>query len=82
MRSKFQRRHYNAVADILRDAAPIAAYDSANARWSVIVEAFIMLFKADNPHFQPQRFRDACDPPRWEATAAGKEELLKKRRAS
>lgn len=69
MKPKFQPRHHEAVADILKDAkAP--AY---------IIEAFAMLFACDNPHFQPQQFRDACDPPRWEATAAGKEELLKQR---
>lgn len=83
MNPKFERRHYNAVADVLKHAAPILAYDAANAKWSAIVEAFIMMFKADNPNFKPQRFRDACDPPRWEATAAGREALLKgTRRAS
>lgn len=50
----FQRRHYAKVAAIINDC-PVAA----ETRGYLIVR-FAMVFHADNPRFNLNRFRDAC----------------------
>jgi hypothetical protein len=51
----FARRHYQAVACVLRDAR----YLDGDAR-SQLVTAFAELFAEDNERFQPDRFREAA----------------------
>jgi hypothetical protein len=51
----FQRRHYEAIATIMRDAMPDK--DGCYAR---IMERFIKMFREDNPNFDENRFRIAC----------------------
>ena len=51
----FARRHYQAVANVLRDAR----YLDSEAR-SQLVSDFVGMFGADNERFKPERFRDAA----------------------
>lgn len=54
-RSKFARRHYVAIADVLaREVAPVINQDA----FDTVVLELIRLFKADNPQFKPDYFRD------------------------
>ena len=73
---KFERRHYKAIANVISQAA---SYDGeATCQLDMVIQNFVDLFRADNPSFQPVRFRDACNgAPRYEITTAGKEALLK-----
>ena len=50
--SKFQKRHYEAVARVLRDG------DFGPKH----VKAFALMFAHDNPSFNDSRFIDACTP--------------------
>lgn len=67
--SKFQHRHYKAVADVLRRhldevrANPTILPD----RFCTLIDAnrcigilFATMFTEDNPRFDAQRFQDAC----------------------
>jgi len=61
--SGFQKRHYETVAELLRIAFKREACDTAAiAAVENIRDDFVATFKADNPRFDPQRFRDACKP--------------------
>lgn len=48
--SKFQRRHYEAIAEIL-------GYTAEKQARKFITEQFVRMFKRDNPNFNPDRFR-------------------------
>lgn len=50
--SKFQQRHYEAIADLLRKDAELVDPDLA--------EHFIEMFKQDNERFKEDRFRKAA----------------------
>jgi hypothetical protein len=61
--SAFQKRHYEAVAELLRIAFKREACDVAGiAAVEAIRDDFIATFKADNSKFDPGRFREACKP--------------------
>lgn len=49
--SKFQRRHYEAIAELL-------GYMADEISRAFVVEQFIVMFKRDNSRFQPDRFRE------------------------
>jgi hypothetical protein len=53
--SIFARRHYTAVAGLLRDARYLDDDDR-----SALVSDFVDLFADDNERFRPDRFRDAA----------------------
>ena len=83
MRHKFQRRHYQAVADVIRKSPVYTGGSEQQTLLSVqqmecLIERFCDMFEADNPDFRPARFRDACGGgPAFEVTIEGKAELLK-----
>jgi len=53
------RKDYNKAASIARDA-----YKGEAKCYEAIVEAFVELFRGDNPRFDANRFRTACEPER------------------
>ena len=62
--TKYQRRHYNDVANILRKNKPI--YDMSRSEyiarldtWADIVDNFVELFGNDNSNFDSDRFISA-----------------------
>ena len=64
MNSKFQKRHYVAIADVLaREIAPVINEDDFG---TVLIE-FVRLFRSDNARFKPDRFTDyvAKQMPAW-----------------
>jgi hypothetical protein len=59
----FQRRHYQAVAEILSNAGRDANRTGDLFAVSIvenIIERFEDMFKADNPRFSVSRFSDAA----------------------
>lgn len=57
---KFQKRHYAAIADVLRKAA-LRPNDSPAEALSDLEQDFADLFRADNYKFSPGKFFAACD---------------------
>jgi hypothetical protein len=61
------RKDYEKAADIARDLGLIRGHglkwrpvnESERAK---VVDAFVRLFKGDNPRFQEEKFRFACQP--------------------
>jgi hypothetical protein len=53
----FTRRHYCAIAGLIRDAA----YLEPETR-TLLVSELSVLFAGDNERFQPDRFREAATP--------------------
>jgi hypothetical protein len=53
----FARRHYCAIAGVIRDAGYL---DSGTG--DRLVSEFCDLFDSDNARFSPARFRAACEP--------------------
>jgi hypothetical protein len=51
--SKYQRRHYQLIADILSQIQPRKAREK-------LVRKYCLIFAADNQNFSPQKFREAC----------------------
>jgi hypothetical protein len=60
-RCKFQRRHFAAIAEIIRKARLRPNDDVAEAI-DDLEQDFADLFRADNPRFEAPRFYAACDP--------------------
>ena len=52
--SKFQRRHYEAIAEVL-------GYIPDEGSRTYVVESFVRMFKRDNVNFRPDRFRERVD---------------------
>ena len=48
--SKFQRRHYEAIAEVL-------GYTAEKRVRNLLTEEFVAMLKRDNPNFSPDRFR-------------------------
>tara|TARA_R100000152_G_C6604929_1_gene60755 strand:+ start:361 stop:549 length:189 start_codon:yes stop_codon:yes gene_type:complete len=48
--SKFQRRHYEAIAEVL-------GYTAEKRVRDLLTEQFVRMLKRDNPNFSPDRFR-------------------------
>ena len=58
--SNFQRRHYNAIVEVL------AIFHSKGVfSIDVLDEEFIAMLKADNPNFNEAKFRAAIESKRW-----------------
>jgi len=59
----FAKRHYETIAEAMQQACPAAHWDAnKRAQFDVTVTALCAMFKSDNPQFQPERFRTACEP--------------------
>jgi hypothetical protein len=61
MSSRFQKRHYTAVAAILRRAAA-RPNDSVQECLADLTQDFAALFRGDNPDFQSVKFIEATTP--------------------
>jgi hypothetical protein len=59
--SRFARRHYNAVAALLRENQPTADDVAPGELWGMIRDSFSRMFMRDNPRFDRFRFEDACE---------------------
>jgi hypothetical protein len=60
MNTKFQRRHYDAIAKLIAD---MRRDDIGNPIvWTKIKKRFGDMFIDDNPNFNPARFEEACEP--------------------
>lgn len=57
--SKFQKRHYEAVAALLANQNPGINWDGYDM-WEKIVWQFCEDFKEDNPNFNIHKFLEAC----------------------
>ncbi len=63
-KSKFQQRHYEIIAQIMNDVAPLDKGKS-ETRFEYrerIIRALCAAFAEDNSHFNEDRFRVACVP--------------------
>lgn len=65
--SKFQQRHYEAIAEALQSPTAHNAVDPAFAEgWHAAVSAIKVdlaeMFQSDNYHFMRDRFMRACEP--------------------
>jgi hypothetical protein len=60
-RVKFQRRHFAAIAEIIRQAR-LRPNDDVAETIDDIEQDLADLFRADNPRFEAPRFYAACDP--------------------
>jgi len=60
------RKDYELIAKIMRDTRPTADsgdhYHNVGTmdEWLYVIETAVLAFHADNPKFQPDRFRKAC----------------------
>lgn len=66
MASKFQKRHYEAIAQALQAAHPLkgspADNDLENFRWFVCRNEIARMLERDNSDFKRGRFEAACEP--------------------
>lgn len=65
MKSKYQRRHYEDLARILRylrDASYPCTVSHSDVWWTLtrVEGELVELFEADNPKFEADRFRQAA----------------------
>ena len=74
----FERRHYEAVAEVLRLARQ-RPNSSAAECLDDLVEDFIALFSRDNSAFRAGTFRDATEPKRGRPPAKLKRDHAKRR---
>jgi hypothetical protein len=51
-----QKRHFQAIANILKAARPTMSNDAHRA----LVDKFTILCSAQNPSFEPTKFQHAC----------------------
>ena len=60
----FSARHYRAVAEILSSHDPggeAGSPSNASWLWYAHRDAFVAMFKKDNPNFIPEKFNEACE---------------------
>lgn len=63
MTSKFQQRHYEAIAEVMQDARELTHdADSGRIALNRMENLLVDLFRSDNYNFMPERFRAACQP--------------------
>jgi hypothetical protein len=53
---KFQRRHYQAIAEILADSVSESDHLFTREDLARVVNRLVVVFRADNPSFDPDRF--------------------------
>lgn len=66
MTSKFQQRHYEAIADVIWHILPeITRYGESRDRplisRNLLIDDLCIMFQKDNPNFNEGIFRRACD---------------------
>lgn len=59
--SMFSRRHYEAIAEIIRDAGNDTNCYDVSELWDVFRERFATMFEADNPRFDRAKWEEACE---------------------
>ena len=59
--SMFSRRHYEAIAAILRDAGNDTTCYDVSELWEVMRERFTTMFEADNLRFDRKKFQEECE---------------------
>jgi hypothetical protein len=57
-RTKFAKRHYEAIALAMQDARRLPTND----QWQCVVNCLADVFARDNGQFQRDRFISACEP--------------------
>jgi hypothetical protein len=57
-RTKFAKRHYEAIALAMQDARRLPSND----QWQCVVNCLADVFASDNGQFQRDRFINACEP--------------------
>ncbi len=66
MTTKFQQRHYEAIAEVLQESLSWAITDGPSPQMQLGVHMvrnrLTELFEADNPLFDSERFERACQP--------------------
>ena len=68
MTTKFQQRHYEAIARLMVDHQPVWSigtqnmdvYNGKTDQWIEIVESLCHEFAQDNPRFKKTKFLKAC----------------------
>lgn len=60
IRPFFERRHYEAIADIIQSLVYTAGLTTCQQ--DHVARAFTQALARTNPHFKPDRFRTACGP--------------------
>ena len=61
-RTKFAKRHYEAIALAMQDIAPSGANGEQYALWNITVDRLARLFASDNGQSKRDRFLHACEP--------------------
>jgi hypothetical protein len=65
---KFAKRHYEAIAQAMQHACPLAPRDSSNAdpirrnQWESVRNELTDMFARDSGMFKRDRFMHACEP--------------------
>jgi len=57
----FSKRHYEAVAAVLSKAGDRSVDHSGFLMWRAIFDHLADLFEADNPRFDRDTFKEACE---------------------
>ncbi len=56
-----QRRHFELIAEALRDSKPEPHWDAnKQAQWEVTINRFLAKLRSTNPNFNEARFLRAC----------------------
>ena len=59
---RFQARHYDALAALIQHVRNDFLAHGPSVGIDRIEQELIILFRADNPKFSPDKFRAACQP--------------------
>lgn len=67
--SKFQQRHYEAIASVMREAKPEESEPDPRGsthmaccyQHDYVIARLTRMFEADNPNFNSERFLAACE---------------------
>ena len=66
MKSKFERRHYEAVAAVVRSCHPDTGggtlLNIGKSEWEIVKFKMANMFEIDNPRFDRAKFDEACEP--------------------
>lgn len=59
--TKFERRHMNAIAGVIRNCHP-GDSNSGYVQWDLVKGKMGDMLAYDNPRFDRGRFEEACEP--------------------
>lgn len=69
---KFQSRHYQAIAEVMKRSKPSAQsyFGPCGVQWDITVSELGAMFECDNDNFRAEQFYQACGVPgvTWKAT--------------